>query len=61
MCKAADRLQTFCDSQNWPTERKLASPFQLVATGFYYLGDRDRVKCWYCNGGLQNWEREDCS
>jgi len=22
-------------------------------------GERDRVKCWYCNGGLQNWERND--
>ena len=27
--------------------------------GFYYLGDRDRVKCYYCNGGLQNWEKND--
>jgi len=27
MSKAADRLQTFCDLQNWPIERKLASPF----------------------------------
>ena len=22
-------------------------------------GDRDRAKCWYCNGGLQNWEAND--
>ena len=27
--------------------------------GFYYLGDSDRVKCWYCYGGLKNWERSD--
>ena len=27
--------------------------------GFYFLGERDRVKCWYCNGGLQNWEPLD--
>jgi len=58
MNNAADRLQTYRDSQNWPTDRKLASPFQLGAAGFYYLGDRDSVKCWYCNGALQNWERE---
>ncbi|CAK8686349.1 unnamed protein product [Clavelina lepadiformis] len=25
----------------------------------YCPGGRDRVKCWYCNGGLQNWERDD--
>jgi len=24
-----------------------------------YLGERDRVKCWYCNGGLQNWDPDD--
>ena len=23
------------------------------------VGERDRVKCWYCNGGMQNWERND--
>jgi len=28
-------------------------------TGLYYLGERDRVKCWYCNRGLQNWARFD--
>lgn len=26
---------------------------------FMFPGERDRVKCWYCNGGLQNWEYED--
>ena len=25
----------------------------------FLVGERDRVKCWYCNGGLQNWERND--
>ena len=24
-----------------------------------FSGDRDRAKCWYCNGGLQNWEAND--
>ena len=23
------------------------------------MGDSNRVKCWYCNGGLQHWEAED--
>ena len=23
------------------------------------MGERDRAKCWYCNGGLQNWEPTD--
>nr|XP_026693981.1 baculoviral IAP repeat-containing protein 2-like [Ciona intestinalis] len=32
---------------------------QIAKAGFYYLGDRDRVKCWYCNRGLQNWDPDD--
>ena len=43
----------------WSAHRILASPQQMVDAGFYCLGDRDRVKCFYCNGGLQNWERND--
>jgi len=31
----------------------------MSQAGLYYLGERDRVKCWYCNGGLQNWARFD--
>ena len=26
---------------------------------FFVLGRSDRVKCWYCNGGLQSWEYTD--
>ncbi|CAK8683577.1 unnamed protein product [Clavelina lepadiformis] len=36
-----------------------ANPKQIANAGLYYLGVRDRAKCWYCNGGLQNWERDD--
>ena len=25
----------------------------------FVLGERDRTKCWYCNGGLQNWRNDD--
>ena len=54
------RLQTFLDNSSiWPAHRICATPQQIVNAGMYYLGDRDRVKCWYCNGGLQNWERDD--
>lgn len=24
-----------------------------------FTGERDRVKCWYCNGGLQHWDYDD--
>jgi len=54
------RLQTFRDrSDKWPAHRIAATPEQLSQAGFYYLGERDRVKCWYCNGGLQNWMKFD--
>lgn len=54
------RMQTFLDNaSNWPAHRLRATPSELVDAGLFYLGDRDRVKCWYCNGGLQNWERDD--
>ncbi|XP_078492149.1 baculoviral IAP repeat-containing protein 7-like [Ciona intestinalis] len=48
------RLATF-DSR-WPASGFRASPSQLAKAGYFFLGERDRVKCWYCNGGLQNWE-----
>ena len=54
------RLKTFLDNSSiWPAHRIRATPQQIVDAGMYYLGERDRVKCWYCNGGLQNWERDD--
>ncbi|CAK8695780.1 unnamed protein product [Clavelina lepadiformis] len=54
------RVQTFLDhSSSWPAHRIRATPRQIANAGMYYLGVRDRVKCWYCNGGLQNWERDD--
>ena len=59
MKKITDRLETFHLSQNWPSERIQAKPLEIADAGFYYLGDKDRVRCWYCNGGLQNLERYD--
>ena len=45
------RIQIFLDhSSNWPAHRIRATPSDIADAGMYYLGDRDRVKCWYCNG-----------
>jgi len=53
-------LQTFRErSHRWPVHRIAATPEQMSQAGLYYLGERDRVKCWCCNGGLQNWDKFD--
>ena len=37
----------------------LFQPKELADTGFYFLGSRDRTKCFYCGSGLHNWESTD--
>jgi len=49
------RLRTFRD---WPPALQ-QKPLQLAEAGFYYIGLSDQVKCFYCDGGLRNWQAED--
>ncbi|XP_067890182.1 baculoviral IAP repeat-containing protein 2 isoform X2 [Heterodontus francisci] len=49
------RLQTFL---RWPV-RNFIQPEQLARAGFYYVGQNDDVKCFYCDGGLRSWEAGD--
>ncbi|XP_048449288.1 inhibitor of apoptosis protein-like [Rhincodon typus] len=49
------RLQTFL---RWPV-RNFIQPEQLSRAGFYYVGQNDDVKCYYCDGGLRSWEAGD--
>ncbi|KAJ8265283.1 hypothetical protein COCON_G00143820 [Conger conger] len=49
------RLTTF---HNWPTGA-LVQPEVLARAGFFYTGHGDNVKCFYCDGGLRNWEPGD--
>jgi len=54
------RLDTFYErARNWPRHRLTATPADMANAGLYYLGTQDRVKCFYCNGGLQNWDTHD--
>ena len=55
----ADRLKTFTKSINWLGARIKATCREFADAGFYYLGDRDAVKCFYCNDGVKNWELTD--
>ncbi|WP_067521990.1 RING-HC finger protein [Endozoicomonas ascidiicola] len=56
-----DRITTFHDVQGRCIWRGLtnAEPLDIAASGMVYLNNEDRTKCYYCNGGLNNWERDD--
>ncbi|XP_030625349.1 baculoviral IAP repeat-containing protein 7 [Chanos chanos] len=49
------RLSTF---HNWPTTAPV-QPDILAQAGFFYTGQGDNVKCFFCDGGLRNWEPGD--
>lgn len=49
------RQRTF---REWPPALK-QQPQELAEAGFYYIGLSDQVKCFYCDGGLRNWQPED--
>ncbi|XDV23980.1 hypothetical protein PO909_028303, partial [Leuciscus waleckii] len=54
MCREQERLDTF---QNWTLAT--VTPAELAKSGFYYLGQGDRVACFSCGGQLSNWEPGD--
>merc|ERR1712012_1478416 len=49
------RLRSFRD---WPPALR-QEPKQLAEAGFYYIGLSDQTKCFYCDGGLRNWQPDD--
>jgi len=49
------RTRTF---REWPPALR-QQPAQLAEAGFFYIGLSDQVKCFYCDGGLRNWQPED--
>ncbi|KFP55310.1 Baculoviral IAP repeat-containing protein 7-B [Cariama cristata] len=49
------RLSTF---QNWPQYTDMR-PEQLARAGFFYTGQGDVVRCFYCDGGVRNWSFGD--
>ncbi|XP_059383347.1 baculoviral IAP repeat-containing protein 7 [Carassius carassius] len=44
--------------QNWPPGASV-QPDALAQAGFFYTGHGDNVKCFFCDGGLRNWEPGD--
>nr|XP_012628395.1 baculoviral IAP repeat-containing protein 7 isoform X2 [Microcebus murinus] len=49
------RLASFYD---WPPTTGVR-PEPLAAAGFFYTGQQDKVRCFFCCGGLQNWKQGD--
>ncbi|NXL27181.1 BIR7B protein, partial [Glaucidium brasilianum] len=49
------RLSTF---QSWPQYTDM-NPEQLARAGFFYTGQGDVVRCFYCDGGVRNWSFGD--
>ncbi|XP_046289401.1 baculoviral IAP repeat-containing protein 7 isoform X1 [Marmota monax] len=49
------RLASFYD---WPPTAGV-QPEALAAAGFFHTGQQDKVRCFYCYGGLQSWECGD--
>ncbi|KAH9510061.1 hypothetical protein Btru_043406 [Bulinus truncatus] len=51
----SERLKTF---SSWPRGHHIQSSV-LADAGFYYAGYGDCARCFYCGGGLRNWEDDD--
>ncbi|GBP45952.1 Apoptosis inhibitor IAP [Eumeta japonica] len=51
----AARLASFKD---WPRSMP-QKPEDLADAGFFYTGQGDKTKCFYCDGGLKDWEDGD--
>ncbi|KAI8512064.1 Protein DETOXIFICATION 47, chloroplastic [Branchiostoma belcheri] len=50
-----NRLSTF---HNWPGYYPM-SPLRLVRAGFLYTYVADQVRCFWCEGGLKDWQQDD--
>lgn len=49
------RYRTF---HSWPKGLS-QKPVQMAGAGLFYTGQGDKVRCFYCDGGLKDWQSED--
>ena len=49
-----NRIETF---QDWKNEN--VNPLDLARAGFFYVGDRDIVSCYFCDLLVCDWEKGD--
>lgn len=51
----SSRIKSFFE---WPRGLRVDIA-RLAEAGFYYTGRGDKTKCFYCDGGLYDWESDD--
>ena len=56
LSNSEERLQTY--TENWEEIFDEPSSLRFSSAGFFYLGSYDHVRCWYCNGGLKNFDSD---
>ncbi|CAL1538190.1 unnamed protein product [Lymnaea stagnalis] len=49
------RLNTF--NEKWQVD--FLKPELVARAGLWYIGEEDRVRCYFCGGGLRRWEPKD--
>ncbi|XP_033741408.1 baculoviral IAP repeat-containing protein 7-like isoform X2 [Pecten maximus] len=52
----AKRAESF--QNGWPAYLN-QTPYEMSSAGFFYSGNGDYCRCFYCGGGLRNWEPGD--
>ena len=57
MKEIESRRESF--DQRWPSQQVQATPYEFAKAGLFFLGNRDTVQCWYCNGSLHDWDPDD--
>ncbi|XP_052080550.1 E3 ubiquitin-protein ligase XIAP-like [Mytilus californianus] len=51
----SNRLDSF---NHWPSYLT-QTPEEMATAGFFFTGIEDHCRCFFCGGGLRNWEPED--
>ncbi|KAK3577776.1 hypothetical protein CHS0354_010979 [Potamilus streckersoni] len=54
----AERSRRLYSFKEWPAKLP-QKPEEMAECGFYYTGQEDIVQCFYCGGGLKQWQSDD--
>ncbi|RUS69622.1 hypothetical protein EGW08_022609, partial [Elysia chlorotica] len=57
-CEYAVRVKRLESFGEWPADHHINKE-DLADAGYYYAGYGDCARCFYCGGGLRNWEQDD--